>query len=83
MDIKEQILCVITAIFLTIGFLYVGYAECHYTRNALYIGDNKFVDKCGYIWEYEGNFEIDKHYELFMFDNYTETITDDEIIKIK
>lgn len=85
MDMKERIVCALCAVFLLLAFLYVGYMESHYTRMARYVGDNKFVDKCGYVWEYEGDFKKNQHYEyeLVMFDNHTETITDDEIIKIK
>lgn len=71
-----------------IGFflmvVFVGFSENHYTRTATYYGDGKFIDYCGYVWIYDGDFEIGKDYELSMFTNGTDSIIhDDKVLKVR
>ena len=81
--LKNYVFPIFIFIIIVYMFLVVAYSESHYTRIATYKGDNTFVDNCGYEWKYDGDFKIDKKYELKMFTNNTNSvITDDEILTI-
>lgn len=80
---KTKIQILLMVLFMIFAFLSVGYYESHYTRIAKYVGNNEFVDTCGYKWVYDGDFEENQQYELKMFNNNTDTITDDIILEVK
>lgn len=77
---------IITLVVITlIGLLYG--CESTYTRQATITksvnGIVYCTDKQGNIWSYEGNAVIGQKVTLKMYDNHTETITDDIVKGVK
>lgn len=81
---KNKFTILITILFAVALMGLCGWYCNHYTRNAKYIGDGRFIDKQGYIWCYDGDFLEGHSYKLRMHNNGTDTIiTDDKIEKIR
>ena len=84
MFLEEKIKPWIAALLFILIIIFVGYSENHYTRLATYYGDSKFIDKQGYVWMYDGDFEIGNTYTLSMFTSGTDSIiSDDKVLDVK
>ncbi len=77
---------IVLVIITVLGVL--GYYEHHYTRECVVVSvDQEIVtaeDKQGNLWDFIGtDYQENERVTLTMFDNYTGTMYDDEIVKVK
>lgn len=81
---KEKFKSILFLGLMTISILLVGYSQNHYTKQATYYGNGMFIDKQGFEWVYDGDFEVGKQYKLKIFNNSTDSIiADDEVVSVK
>ena len=79
------------AIMFVIMFLAVAHIQSHYTRKDCEVIsiDRDCItveDNCGYCWQYVDTtteYSIGDKVDIKMFDNATDSIYDDEIVKVK
>lgn len=85
---RDFVKVILIAILAIVAFLIVGHIESHYTTMATitYINSNGYVtaiDEKGEVWAFYGdNFSIRDNVKLTFFTNCTDTIYDDEIVKV-
>lgn len=86
--IKDFFLGMMVMGLVIVGMGWTGYMESTYSVDGLVIDKDAdewiIEDSRGHIWSYENNFLIKgDEVKITFFDNHTDNITDDEIVKIK